>query len=438
MKLFYTRLCSALATFVLLISLNISVKAQTPLVVGDVAFSGYKCNDVLPDQFSFVLLKAITNTTVIRFSDFGWRTNVGSLLTNSGILESEIVYTNTTGSTIPAGREITYVAGSAIFTFTNGSTAGTATVSVGAGFLVGNLTLASNGDQLFAYQGTFAVPTFITGIHMNVYTGAPSTTTAAAWDGVLAAGSQDNNNSEKPAVLTTGTDANWFTTEQDNIRFNCGPNVSTALLARTALNSANTTPGNWTANNTNPAGFGLPTGCTYMGLAPLAVNIEGFTGKLNSDKTVTLQWKVAAQQDIQEYTVEESTDGSSYRTLGSVAPVAGDSYSLVDAQVATGNNYYRLKIAELSGKTTYSNIVLINLKAGIKVSLYPNPVTDKLTIQQFGAIQSKTAVLSDGRGNILQQIKLTNQQQTVDMQTYPSGVYILKLEDGTVFKVVKQ
>jgi hypothetical protein len=61
-----------------------------------------------------------------------------------------------------------------------------------------------------------------------------------------------------------------------------------------------------------------------------------------------------------------------------------------------------------------------------------------LTIQQFGTIQNKTAVLSDGQGKTLLQIKLTSLQQQVNMESYPSGVYILKMEDGTVFKIVKQ
>jgi hypothetical protein len=83
--------------------------------------------------------------------------------------------------------------------------------------------------------------------------------TAAAWDGVLLPASFDNNNSGKPAALTTGTDALWFSTEFDNARFTCGPDVSTAALARAALNN----PANWLANNTNPAGFVLPSGCNY-------------------------------------------------------------------------------------------------------------------------------------------------------------------------------
>jgi hypothetical protein len=168
------------------------------------------------------------------------------------------------------------------------------------------------------------------------------------------------------------------------------------------------------------------------------VKLISFTGKLNPDKSASLQWKVAEQLDIQEYIVEESTDGITYRPLGTVAATNTDSYSFIDMQVATGNNYYRLKTVERSGKISYSNVIVINLKAGIILSLYPNPVTEKLTIQQFGTIHNKSASLYNGNGNLLQQIKLTSQEQTVNMKIYPAGIYIVKMEDGTVFKVVKQ
>jgi len=213
--------------------------------------------------------------------------------------------------------------------------------------------------------------------------------------------------------------------------------MGTAALARAAINNQ----ANWTLQENSPANtFGLPCGCTFMGLLPLPVNLLSFTGKLNSDKTVTLQWKVEAQQDIQEYIVEESSNGSDFSQLGAVPAINGTThtYSFIDMQVATGNNYYRIKTVDLSGKISYSNVVVINLKAGIKVNVYPNPVTDNLTIQQFGTIQNKTAILYDGQGKVLQQIRLTNLEQQVNMGRYPAGIYIVKLEDGAAFKVVKQ
>ena len=213
-------------------------------------------------------MKSITATTVIKFSDYGWRTD-SNVFSNGtgGITESEITFTAT--SALNAGQEIT-IAGNSVAI--SGAGSGTIGYSVGASFLVGNLSLASNGDQLIAYQGTFPTPTtFISGIHMNVDVfvnpGDNPTTSAAAWDGVVPVGSANNNHSALPTGLITGTNAIWIgtqgdiTSERDNARFTCGPNVSTAALARAALNN----PANWQTNNTNPAGFGLPAACNFLG-----------------------------------------------------------------------------------------------------------------------------------------------------------------------------
>jgi len=151
---------------------------------------------------------------------------------------------------LPAGTEIhittNNITGNPAPTATlvGGGSAGTIVVSVGASFLVGNMAFSTTGDQLFAYQGTFASPIFISGIHKNAYStsaGDPTTTSAAAWDGVIAGPSLNGTSSGLPAALTTGTNAIWigavnavspFTTEWDNAYFACGPNVSTAVLAR--------------------------------------------------------------------------------------------------------------------------------------------------------------------------------------------------------------
>lgn len=115
----------------------------------------------------------------------------------------------------------------------------------------------------------------------------------------------------------------------------------------------------------------------------------------------------------------------------------GTDYSLTDRQPFTGNNYYRLQIPELSGKIIYSGIIIIKLKAGIKAVAYPNPVTDKLTLQQFETVQSKTAILADAHGRVLQHIMITSLQQQVHLESYPPGIYFLKLEDGTVLNITK-
>ncbi len=427
MKPLYSRFSRILLTAVLVITLNISVKAQTTLSMGDIAFTGYRSADAT-DNFSFVLLVPVQANTVINFTDNGW-------LSPGSWRGGETVITLTTLA-LPAGREI----------LISGTTATQAGSGASAGAVTGTaLSLSTSGDQIIAYQGA---STLISGIHMNVATIAVgldcADTDNTNWDGTC---SNSSNASWKPPVFNNaGTSAVWIgtfqvsTSEKDNAKFvntNGDPLLTVAQVKAAILNQAN-----WQTSDGSPGvpAFTLPTNLTYL-LPPLAVSLVSFTGKLNSDKTITLQWKAAVQQDIQEYIVERSANGSDFIQVGTVAAggnVAIANYTFIDRQPLTGNNYYRLKTIELSAKHAYSDVVMVNLKSDIKVNVYPNPVTDNLTIQQFGFARYKSASLFNGNGNLLQQITLNSLQQTVNMKIYPARIYIVKMDDGTVFKVVKQ
>jgi predicted secreted protein len=253
----------SLGRFLVVLSLLLfgqkSLNAQTTLAAGDIAFSGYIGAPTVAgnDEFSFVLLAPITTNTVINFTDNGW------LITNV-FRTGEQTVTWTSNAAYPAGTEIRIVGTTA--TTACGASAGTVTGTA--------LSLSQNGDQVLAYQGTAAAPTFISGIHMNVYLtsiGDPTTTTAAAWDG----GANTTSASALPPGLTTGVNCIWIgtqnvqTSEFDNSRFTgCGLTLNTAAAARTALNNQ----ANWTSTDGDPAGFTLPTGCSYVGQTCAAPN----------------------------------------------------------------------------------------------------------------------------------------------------------------------
>ncbi len=150
-------------------SIQKKVAAQTTLVAGDIAFSGYISSNPT-DEFSFVLLKNIVTGTSINFTDNGW--------TGTAFRPGEGTITWVSNNNYVAGTEIK-IAGSTATLASSGNSAGTVNVTTA-------LALSTTGDQVFAYQGTAASPTFISGIHMNYWTtaaGDPTNTTAANWDG---------------------------------------------------------------------------------------------------------------------------------------------------------------------------------------------------------------------------------------------------------------
>ncbi len=96
---------------------------------------------------------------------------------------------------------------------------------------------------------------------------------------------------------------------------------------------------------------------------------------------VNVQWNVHSETDVSVYEVERSTDGVAFTKIGTVAPRAGSSaayaYSFADGQPADGNNFYRIKVLNQNGSTTYTNIAIVSVPTGkMLIAVYPNPVKD--------------------------------------------------------------
>ena len=174
---------------------------------------------------------------------------------------------------------------------------------------------------------------------------------------------------------------------------------------------------------------------------PIPVKLVSFTGKLNASTTVDLLWQVTEQLGIKKYEVERSVDGRIYMTIGSVLAnnLNSFTYTLNDAQPATGKNYYRLRIVENDGRYNYSQIVLITVRGKESFVIYPVPAVDRITIQTNRKdLMNTTAQMVDVQGKIISSIRLTAQVQQVDVRLLAAGIYFLKTEDGNSYRIVKQ
>jgi hypothetical protein len=416
-----------------LIFFSNNVKAQ--LVAGDIAFTGYIGNQTaVADQFTFVVLTNISSGTVIKFTDNSW---LGSGAFNN----TETILTFTPTINLVPGNEVKIVSGDVNATL-SGSGANVGSIAA----VGGALALASTGDQILAYFGTEASPTFIAGIHMNTYTttllGTCGNTTTASWDPTCI--STNGNFSTLPTGLTDGVNAIWIGDasvtgsggEFDNAYFNCGGSLSTVSSIRLAVNNA----ANWVKDNSlaGPPQFTLPRNCTYLGVT--AVNLINFTGKLNSNNSSSLQWKVEDYANVNKFTIEKSTDGISFKPLTTINASSSTNgiYSYIDNEILEQNNYYRIKIIELSGKVFYSNTIAIDKKSKTDVAIFPNPVANELIIGQQGTTVCKTACILSTTGIVVKQVNITSRQHSVNVKSLAAGLYYLKLDDGKVVKIIKQ
>jgi hypothetical protein len=77
-----------------------------------------------------------------------------------------------------------------------------------------------------------------------------------------------------------------------------------------------------------------------------------------TDKTsIDVNWKTANEINISKYEVERSADSKQFTTMSTSASNASATYSWVDNRPLKGDNFYRIKSIDNSGKMQYSQVV---------------------------------------------------------------------------------
>ena len=175
-----------------------------------------------------------------------------------------------------------------------------------------------------------------------------------------------------------------------------------------------------------------PVWYTYNTALP--VSLLSFTAAINNNKTTSVSWVTSAEINNKLFVVERSIDGTRFFAIDSVAGKGNSSlqnkYAIIDANPVDGLNYYRLKQVDNDGKTTYSNVVSVNLNKAIinYFTVYPNPVNSQLTLNINSKIeQAAKLIITDVFGRTLQTAKLQlskgNQLQTIAINQLATGTY---------------
>lgn len=141
---------------------------------------------------------------------------------------------------------------------------------------------------------------------------------------------------------------------------------------------------------------------------------------------VSLSWISQSEINSDHFEIERSTDGVSYSQIGN-KQAAGNSitpinYTYADPAMAASVYYYRLKLVDIDGHYTYSNVAIVR-KSGIKgVRVFPNPVTDKVNLEFSNAKGIYDISLYSQMGQ-----KVMNRNATI-----VSTVQIVTLEKGSL------
>ena len=174
----------------------------------------------------------------------------------------------------------------------------------------------------------------------------------------------------------------------------------------------------------------------------LPLDLLSFTGQLQNNNTVLLNWKTENEINTSHFVIERSIDGSRFVALGNVTAngrnnVPGSiNYAFTDNDAINQSSqklYYRLKMVDIDGTYEYSNIVAITLPfiTG-KITISPNPVINEVKVMvaspEQGQIRWK---LMDNVGRIVlkgsEAVSKGSNTFNINMTRLPSGTYYLNV-----------
>ncbi len=353
--------------------------AQTTLAAGDLVFSRFNSDG--NDAFRFIPLVALASGTVVRFTDNAF--TAASLLASS-----EGIVTYTTTGPVAAFTEIIVdpVA---------------QTASVGTVTRTGSFALASSGDQLLAYQGTEASPSFVAAV------------SGAINNGFITSGTTSSNTTYLPPALSVGTSAvnlGIF----DNY-FYAGPTGGTPspALYRSRYNDAS----NFTGDDT-----------------VLPVELSSFTAAADGPAAL-LRWTTESETDNAGFSVE-TLRGATWTEMAFVSGRGTTSERMSYEQriegLSAGTHTFRLVQRDLDGTATVAATVevAIGLARAFEVSVSGN-ATASPRVSLVGR-ESGTAGVSvfDVRGREVARYAVdatAGARNEVTVSGLASGVYVVRV-----------
>ncbi|MEP6750420.1 MAG: T9SS type A sorting domain-containing protein, partial [Bacteroidota bacterium] len=183
---------------------------------------------------------------------------------------------------------------------------------------------------------------------------------------------------------------------------------------------------------------------TFASTATLPVTWKSFSAK-PVDNNVILNWSVENNDQGKSFEVQHATDGIHFTTIGTISNnVNVKDYSFTHNNVAGGLHYYRIYQVDMNGKSTYSKIVTVSVKAtDFVIRLLNNPVQNNSAEVEIVAAKSVTTAVeiwSVAGAKMISQQQVVNpgtNKINVSMSNIAAGNYLLKVKTGETIQTIR-
>ena len=179
-------------------------------------------------------------------------------------------------------------------------------------------------------------------------------------------------------------------------------------------------------------GPGIPAQKINCTVGILPINLVSFNGRIVNNSNVNLNWVTATETNNKTFTVERSTDANNWQTIKTISG-AGNStttkeYTYTDMALATGMYYYRLKQTDVSGESTYSNIIAAKITNGATKDISLVYTSNQVQFAGLGnSAEWEVAIISSTGSVVL--TNATIHASTVSLPNLATGIYFAKLRN---------
>jgi hypothetical protein len=158
-------------------------------------------------------------------------------------------------------------------------------------------------------------------------------------------------------------------------------------------------------------------------------------GGVRNGADVNLLWQTVSELNTKQFDLERSYDGAQF-THVTMLKAAGNSqgratYKFTDKNVTAPVAYYRVKLTDMNGKITISNIAIVRVANGGIVRVFPNPVIANYYVS-FPQAGKYRLQLMDGAGRIVMakdmEITVDNLNVLIDRGVLAAGSYHLSVQ----------
>ena len=194
-------------------------------------------------------------------------------------------------------------------------------------------------------------------------------------------------------------------------------------------------------------GPGIPT--QTIDCSPIAAPVEfrSFVIKESLNSSIELKWETASEINNDYFHVEKSKDLSAWVMIDEIDGSYYNSYNAIqyksiDNNPSFGKSYYRIKQVDNDGKFSYSDVrnIIFDKVNDNNLSIYPNPVDDKLFIDGDNDEISEVMIFNTF-GQFMQSFQLNNTEspttRSYDVSNLSSGTYLLKTKTTTKLFIKK-